>query len=462
LSAISIDTLFLRRPRLNYVSPPVCEALFSGTGSPIIILPEIGRLTGPTGLVLSGSGRIRLSWNNYPGALCYNVYSAVLTGTVFTDCTHAIGFAQSARYELIGECVSGNFFDLTQQGCFRISAITGEGETDLSDPACSQCYTPPCPFGSAWNPTTFRCEACDFSSGCPGGFTPDEVLCQCVPCGTQHCNEGFLIDTAHPCNCIPCGTQACPAGTYLSITHPCNCVTGRDGDGQGDVVEVCNQEQTAECVAPESGDPVTIPAGTFCKQVQNATVDSIAAAQAEVNEMALSEAESELNCCGPLPDWSQLSWGTATTQICNAGAASFTPSGSDNASFTAQSSTASALAGAATASNTGTLSNYIGPIANCNLHLVITGTAIGSPSGVTSSGTIVIRSNGFAVLSRTFESLGAGTHDLAFSFSAPQCAETPQTITVDVSVITGTFGGPLGCATSVNSSINVTGTLSVT
>lgn len=67
------DILYLRRPDIRYVSPPVCEIIFSGSSSPIIILSNFQRGK-VTGLVLGGFSGFRLSWNVFPGAICYNIY----------------------------------------------------------------------------------------------------------------------------------------------------------------------------------------------------------------------------------------------------------------------------------------------------------------------------------------------------------------------------------------------------
>lgn len=111
------DILYLRRPVLNYVSPPVCEVIFSGSSNPVIVLSErpIGQVTG---LVLGGFGNFRLSWNAFPGALCYNVYR--LSG--------------EDVYEILAQCVPDTFFDLIDSGTYVVTPITLEGEGPISDP----------------------------------------------------------------------------------------------------------------------------------------------------------------------------------------------------------------------------------------------------------------------------------------------------------------------------------------
>lgn len=120
----TIDVLFLRRPKIDYISPPVCEALFSSSSFPVIVLNPLTPQSYPTGLILGGSGGFLLSWNTYPGALCYSVYKSV-------DPDNAFG-----QYVIIAECIPENQFDLTGfgPGFFRVSAVTLDGETPLSLP----------------------------------------------------------------------------------------------------------------------------------------------------------------------------------------------------------------------------------------------------------------------------------------------------------------------------------------
>lgn len=128
-----IEVLYLRRPRLEYVSPPICEFDFSSSGGPIISLETIGQLLAPSGFILSGRGRFVLSWTNYPGAICYTVYKAVDPNNPFGE------------YVVVAECIEDPSINLEPNGpgCYRVSAITEHGETQLSDPICG---VGGCPF----------------------------------------------------------------------------------------------------------------------------------------------------------------------------------------------------------------------------------------------------------------------------------------------------------------------------
>lgn len=116
------DYLCLRKPRLDYISPPIC-CDFSGSGFPVIVLDPFGRILAPTGLILGGDGNLTLSWDPYFGALCFNIYQAV-------DANNSDG-----EYVIIAECVEGNSFQLPPgPGFYRVSVITPEGESELSTP----------------------------------------------------------------------------------------------------------------------------------------------------------------------------------------------------------------------------------------------------------------------------------------------------------------------------------------
>lgn len=119
----SLQYFFQRIPRLNYVSPPICEMEFSSSAFPTIILNPHARRVGPTGLeFFVQDGRIFLRWNNYPGAICFSIYKAVDELDPFGD------------YHLVAECVqSPTNIDVFGPGTYRITAITVEGETTFSD-----------------------------------------------------------------------------------------------------------------------------------------------------------------------------------------------------------------------------------------------------------------------------------------------------------------------------------------
>lgn len=140
---MGFELLYLRRPKIDYISPPVCEVILSATGFPISISdaldPFIPAVVGADGSAViignSGSGGpLILTWNDVPGALCYTIYKAVDP------------FNPNGDFEILQECLpSGSddcppgktCFPLPDQGCYKISVITAEGESPLSQPICS-------------------------------------------------------------------------------------------------------------------------------------------------------------------------------------------------------------------------------------------------------------------------------------------------------------------------------------
>lgn len=125
-----LDLLWLRVPPIRYVSPPACDNISSGSGSsgPIVIIEHPPRFK-VTGLRVEDC---TLHWDALPGecegacsvAICYNVYRAD---------------TETGAYEIIMECVQGTEFAVFDSGCYRVSALTTEGESDLSDAVCVDC-----------------------------------------------------------------------------------------------------------------------------------------------------------------------------------------------------------------------------------------------------------------------------------------------------------------------------------
>lgn len=120
------EYLFLRRMKFDYISPPICEAIFSSTGEPTILLETFER-NKVVGLELENDSGLWLRWSAYPGALCYSVYQAD---------------GPEGPWVLVAECVEE--FEIPDETiCYLVSAITPEGESDLSDPICPEDITCP-------------------------------------------------------------------------------------------------------------------------------------------------------------------------------------------------------------------------------------------------------------------------------------------------------------------------------
>lgn len=133
----AFEYLGFRRLSINYQSPPLCEADFSSTSEPAIVLEPFEPDAGPTGGLWNQDGNnLRLRWDTIPGALCYSLYRAI-------DPLDPYG-----EYMLVAECTEDSNYTLPilipgDCGTFRVSAIMPNGETAMSDPIITDCEDDP-------------------------------------------------------------------------------------------------------------------------------------------------------------------------------------------------------------------------------------------------------------------------------------------------------------------------------
>lgn len=238
-----IDSLFLRRPRLEYVSPAICEFPFSSSSFPSIILNDIARLSAPGDIVWGIGGDfpgnpVIFNWGNTPGVICRSVYIQVDPGNpdspfnLVSECVPpgTIGLCTPGSYQIsvttdegeselsspivgtgedylfiplpqtpgilcynlyrdsvkIWTCFSGGAFEICQPGCYSISNITLDGESPLSETFCVDCIPTACPTGFTWSEGMCMClpdEICIPDAEdilCSPGMHFDLVACQCV------------------------------------------------------------------------------------------------------------------------------------------------------------------------------------------------------------------------------------------------------------------------------------------
>lgn len=127
-----LDLLWLRVPPIRYVSPPACDNISSGSGSsgPIIVVEHPPRFK-VTGLRVENC---TLFWDALPAdcsgscspVICFNVYRA--------------NTEPPLEYEVVAECVHGTEFSVAGNTAFyRVSALSHEGESDLSDAVLAEC-----------------------------------------------------------------------------------------------------------------------------------------------------------------------------------------------------------------------------------------------------------------------------------------------------------------------------------
>ncbi len=138
ISNLVLDPLFARRPKIRYISPPVCGLIQSPTSSglPSVSLETISPLQPVHYFFDIVCG---LSWDPYPHAICYNVYRSNLGSVTFLG---------------IVECGDHTCMPVSP-GCYAVTAVTPDGETPFGQPICTQTVIPPCVPPTAPNNVTF-------------------------------------------------------------------------------------------------------------------------------------------------------------------------------------------------------------------------------------------------------------------------------------------------------------------
>lgn len=424
-----IDIISLRRPDLRYVSPAICEAIFSGTGHPVIVLDPIAHLVGPTGLVRGGIGRSFLTWNSYPGAVCFSLYVAIEPDN------------PDSPYNLLSECVPIGSIGVCSPAWFKVSAVTSEGETALSDPIFSAGggYTiVPLP--------TFPHTICYNLYINPNVDNPNDqyfLYWECLPVeaggGFEICNPG----------CYKVGAIT-PDG-QSDLSDP-DCVPD---DDLGHYEEVYNAEQTADCPPGYSGDSVTVNARTYSQSIffpPGTTPEQrdaqVADTQAMLDLQALEAATAQLECTPvpppSCPDWTTLVWQAPVITPSEPGPGVSTASGL-GANWSEESSAPAFPDDAAqhqVVVLTGSLT-YTGPECESKVH-VVTNVLLGGHLAI-----IQVKVDGSEVLNNTNPSL-TGTYDIPFTIPASVGAlievvltqivgDTEFTVSISHTVMTGTF-----------------------
>ena len=120
-----LDVLRLRRVLLDYVSPPICQILISGSGSSLTLIANDGPDI-PTGLTLLGQCSRFLAWDEAPGAQCTTLYKAQDPSNPAT------------LYTPVGGCVPRGSVAVCSPGWWKYTTLTADGvESAQSDPIFS-------------------------------------------------------------------------------------------------------------------------------------------------------------------------------------------------------------------------------------------------------------------------------------------------------------------------------------
>jgi hypothetical protein len=173
MSKAFLDVLHARQPKLDYISPAVCEYVFSGSGFSSLLLDENwddDPVSGATFIIYGNGGDHRLRWNPVIGAICYMIYRA-------DDPLNPL----TSTYTLVADCVEGETWDPPPPPgggpipCYIIQALTEDGLGALSTPIC---YPAPasCPQCTGGGSTIQACftdaEAQTFKLSDAFSFTP--------------------------------------------------------------------------------------------------------------------------------------------------------------------------------------------------------------------------------------------------------------------------------------------------
>lgn len=120
-----LDVLLLRRVRLEYISPPICQAILSGSGSSLMLAAVLGP-EAPHSLTFSGQCERFLTWVGSDETVCTSLYKAQNPLDPLT------------LYVLEAECLTPGSVSVCSDGWWCYSTLTADGvESDRSEPVLS-------------------------------------------------------------------------------------------------------------------------------------------------------------------------------------------------------------------------------------------------------------------------------------------------------------------------------------
>lgn len=332
MNNIYLDVLHMRRPPLNYVSPAICDAVFSSTSFPTLILNALPVKPSITGLritFIGNEGDFRLNWDNYPGAICYSVYKLNDANDPFGDFT------------IIAECISDEEFDPNdwlipfdkdEPACYIVTAITLEGEVTATDPICTPGGPPPGPEPPDGG------ECISNTSPLPEGFAGTPYSTTLTPDGPAEDPQWTITDGSLPGGLtLDINTGTISGTPTFSGTFPIKVRLTKDGGGfcEEDFVLIINPVFFWEEVllTPAIGTATFTPAqdaygNTIAAEVSHPGGDGGASGSANIFATGKiiwrSTEETEANVhveavtTGTPPD-PTLSWGVSMTVIDPAG-----------------------------------------------------------------------------------------------------------------------------------------------
>ena len=117
-----LDVLLLRRVRLEYISPPICQAILSGSGSSLMLSAVYGP-EAPGELKLAGQCERFLTWTGSPETVCTSLYKAYNPADPLTP------------YLLEADCLTPGGISVCSDGWWCYSTLAADGtESERSEP----------------------------------------------------------------------------------------------------------------------------------------------------------------------------------------------------------------------------------------------------------------------------------------------------------------------------------------
>lgn len=188
-----LDFMFLRRLKVEYVSPPVCPFPV-GSGSSEAVGQFIPPLVQIPPMVANAGF---LTWGEQPNQICYNIYEET-TPDNFVN---------------IASCVSPNTLIVCSAACWRVSAVVGNVEGPLSTPVCTDGTTLteiPLPFATGI--TSYR-----VYKSTDSGVTYNIVLAGIFTGAFEVCDfVCYAISAITPDGETPLSQKVCPSGSPFS------------------------------------------------------------------------------------------------------------------------------------------------------------------------------------------------------------------------------------------------------
>lgn len=147
MSKAFLDVLHARQPKLDYISPAVCEYIFSGSGFGELLLDDWG-LDAIQGWmnVYGDNGDHNLNWDTREGNICVMVWRADDPDNPLTS-----------TYTLVADCVQSPWNPPVcpppncvgcpppRPPCYTLQVLTEAGLSPFSVPICPPPPPPSCP-----------------------------------------------------------------------------------------------------------------------------------------------------------------------------------------------------------------------------------------------------------------------------------------------------------------------------